>query len=80
MGIKMSDLGGVDVVNGVATKVDTTNVTTPTKAELTAVLTDAVDAGLARLYFQDDAGAGTTCKAVFKYGTDFFFVALTKAS
>ncbi len=73
------DNDGITAVNGIGTKVDTTNVTTPTKAELTAALTKVPVSGCADLYLQDDAGAGTTCKAVFKYGTDFYFVALTKA-
>jgi uncharacterized iron-regulated protein len=64
---------------GLTTRVDTSNVTTPTAAELIAAYGAAANnKGLVAI--QDDNNADTTVKAVFCNGTSYFFVALTKAT
>lgn len=84
MGTKVNDAGGLDVVGGVGTKLDKSNVTTPTAAELIAAFGTAASHGLganeAKLFVQDDNGADTTVKLVVTNGTSYFFAALTKAS
>lgn len=74
------DAGGIKVTGGVATKVDTSNVTTPTAAELIAAFgTAASQAG--KVFIQDDAGADTTVKLIISNGTSYFFSAsFTKAA
>ena len=76
----MRDPGGVQIVDGVATKVDVSNVTTPTAAELIAAFgTAAVNAG--KVWIQDDNNADTTVKIIVCNGTSFYFSAsLTKAA
>jgi len=77
--MELKDVDGVKVVNGVATKVDTSNVTTPTAAELIAAFgAAATQAG--KIFIQDDNGGDTTVKLVVSNGTSYYFVALTKAS
>lgn len=83
MGVtKFQDKDGVQAVNGILTKVDITNVTTPTAAEITAVYgapTLAKNKG--RIIIQDDNGADTTVKIIVSNGQSWFFSAsLTKAS
>lgn len=84
MGTKMSDAGGVDVSGGVGTKLDRSNVTTPTAAELIAAYGTAASHGLssgeAKIFVQDDNAADTTVKIVVCNGTSYYFVALTKAA
>ena len=78
----IKDKDGVKAQNGLLTKVDTTNVTTPTAAEITAVYgapTLANNTG--RIIIQDDNGADTTVKIIVSNGQSWFFSAdLTKAS
>ena len=79
MATQFKDVDGVRVVNGVATKVDTSNVTTPTAAELVAAFGSAASQA-GKVFIQDDNGADTTVKLVVSNGTSYFYVALTKAS
>lgn len=75
---EFKDVDGVKVTNGVATKVDTSDVTTPTAAELVAAFgTAASQAG--KVFIQDDNGGDTTVKLVVSNGTSYYFAALTKA-
>lgn len=74
-----ADKDGVKATNGVATKIDTSNVTTPTAAELIAAY-GAAAKNAGKIFIQDDNGADTTVKLVACNGTSYFFVALTKAS
>jgi hypothetical protein len=79
MATQFKDVDGVRFTQGVATKVDVSNVTTPTAAELIAAFgTAALQAG--KVFIQDDNNADTTVKLVVSNGTSYFFVALTKAS
>jgi len=79
MATQFKDIDGVRFTNGVATAVNTANVTTPTAAELIAAFgTAASQAG--KIFIQDDNGADTTVKLVVSNGTSYFFAALTKAS
>jgi len=73
------DDGGVLITNGVATKVDRSNVTTPTAAELIAAF-GAAASNTGKIFLQDDNGAGTTVKIIACDGASYFFVALTKAT
>ena len=79
MATQFKDVDGVRVVNGVATKVDTSNVTTPTAAELIAAFGSAASQA-GKVFIQDDNGADTTVKLIVSNGTSYFYVALTKAS
>jgi hypothetical protein len=79
MATQFKDVNGVAVVNGVATKVDKSNVTTPTAAELIAAFGSAASQA-GKVFIQDDNGADTTIKLVVSNGTSYFFVAMTKAS
>lgn len=74
------DVGGVRFLTGVATKVDVSNVTTPTAAELIAAFGPAADnAGM--LFINDDNAADTTVKIIVCNGTSYYFSAsLTKAA
>jgi hypothetical protein len=74
------DVGGVFCTEGVGTKVDVSNVTTPTAAELIAALGPAAsNRGL--LIIQDDNNADTTVKLIACNGTSYFFSAsMTKAA
>lgn len=74
-----NDVDGIHVVNGVATKIDTSNVTTPTAAELVAAYGSAASQA-GKVFIQDDNGGNTTVKLVVSNGSSYFFVALTKAS
>lgn len=78
MATQFKDVDGVAVVNGVATKVDKSDVTTPTSAELVAAFGSAASQ-VGKVYIQDDAGANTTVKLVISNGSSYYFVALTKA-
>lgn len=73
------DVGGILVVDGVATKVDTSNVTTPTEAELVAAFGPAAS-NAGKVFIQDDNGANTAVKLVVCNGSSYFFAAMTKAS
>ena len=79
-----TDGGGIVVTGGVATKMDSSNVTTPTAAELIAAYGTAAShklpAGTAKIFVQDDNAADTTVKLVVCNGTSYFFAALTKAT
>lgn len=79
MATQFKDVDGVRFVNGVATAVNTANVTTPTAAELVSALGSAASQ-VGKVYIQDDNGADTTVKLVVSNGTSYYFVALTKAS
>lgn len=76
------DRGGVNFTEGVATRVDASNVTaTPTLAELTAAFGDpALPENKGKIFIQDDAGADTGLKLIVGSGVCWFFVALTKAT
>lgn len=79
MATQFKDVDGVAIVNGVATKVDTSNVTTPLNSELeTAFGSAASQAG--KIFIQDDNGANTTVKLVVSNGTSYFYAAFTKAT
>jgi hypothetical protein len=78
MATQFRDLDGVRVVNGIATAVNTADVTTPTNAELVAALGSAASQ-VGKVIIQDDAGANTTVKLVVSNGSSYFFAALTKA-
>jgi hypothetical protein len=79
MATQFKDVDGVRFANGVATAVNTANVTTPTAAELIAAFGSAASQ-VGKVVIQDDAGADTTVKLVVSNGTSYYFVALTKAS
>ncbi|NDD53807.1 hypothetical protein EBZ39_07995 [bacterium] len=81
MATQFKDVDGVRFVNGVATKVDTSNVSaTPTAAELVAAYGSAASQ-VGKVFIQDDNGADTTVRLVVSDGTSYFFTAaLTKAS
>lgn len=79
MTTQFKDVRGVRVVNGVGTKIDTSDVTTPTKAELEAAFGAATKTP-GMIFIQDDNGADTTVKLVVSNGANYYFVALTKAS
>jgi len=79
MATQFKDVGGVRVTNGVATRVDKSNVTTPTAAELVAAFGSAASQE-GKVFIQDDNGADTAVKLVVSNGTSYFFVALTKAT
>jgi hypothetical protein len=78
MATQFKDVDGVRFVNGVATAVNTADVTTPTAAELVTALGSAASQ-VGKVFIQDDAGANTTVKLVVSNGTSYFFVAMTKA-
>lgn len=67
------------VEGGVATKVDVSNVTTPTAAELIAAF-GAAASNAGKIFIQDDNAGDTTVKLVACNGTSYYFVALTKAT
>jgi hypothetical protein len=74
------DVGGVQCTQGVGTKVDVTNVTTPTAAELIAAFGPAAS-NRGMVFISDDNGADTTVKIIVCTGTSYFFSAsLTKAA
>lgn len=80
MATQFKDIDGVRFTNGVATAVNTANVSaTPTAAELVAALGSAASQA-GKIYIQDDNGADTTVRLVISDGTSYFFTAaLTKA-
>lgn len=78
MATQFKDVDGVRVVNGVATAVNTANVTTPTAAELIAAFGSAASQ-VGKVFIQDDNGADTTVKLVVSNGTSYYFAAFTKA-
>lgn len=78
MATQFKDVDGVRVVNGVATAVNTANVTTPTAAELIAAFGSAASQ-VGKVFIQDDNGADTTVKLVVSNGVSYYFAALTKA-
>jgi len=79
MATQFKDVDGVRVVNGVATAVNTANVTTPTAAELVSAFGSAASQ-VGKIFIQDDNGADTTVKLVISNGTSYYFIAATKAS
>lgn len=78
----MKDKDGVKAENGLLTKVDTTNVTTPTAAEITAVYgAPTLTKNIGRVIIQDDNGADTAVKLIVSNGQSWWFSAtLTKAA
>lgn len=78
MATQFRDVDGVRFVNGIATAVNTANVTTPTRSELETAL-GLAPSQVGKIIIQDDAGGDTTVKLVVSNGTSYFFVALTKA-
>lgn len=79
MATQFRDLDGVRAVNGIATAVNTADVTTPTAAELIAAFGSAASQ-VGKIFIQDDNGANTTVKLVVSNGSSYFFAALTKAT
>jgi hypothetical protein len=79
MATQFRDLDGVRAVNGIATAVNTANVTTPTAAELIAAFGSAASQ-IGKVFIQDDNGADTTVKLIVSNGTSYYFAALTKAT
>jgi hypothetical protein len=79
MATQHRDLDGARFVNGVATAVNTANVTTPTAAELVSAFGSAASQ-IGKIFIQDDNNADTTVKLVVSNGTSYYFVALTKAA
>jgi hypothetical protein len=79
MATQFKDIDGVRFTNGVATAVNTANVTTPTAAELVSAFGSAASQA-GKVYIQDDNAADTTVKLIVSNGTSYFFVALTKAA
>lgn len=76
----MKDVNGVRAVNGIGTKIDVSNVTTPTAAELIAAYGTAASQ-VGRIFIQDDNNADTTVKLIISNGTSYYFSAsLTKAA
>jgi hypothetical protein len=79
MATQFRDLDGVRAVNGIATAVNTANVTTPTAAELVTAFGSAASQ-IGKVFIQDDNGADTTVKLIVSNGSSYFFAALTKAT
>lgn len=79
--LELRDDGGVLATNGIATKIDRSNVTTPTAAELTAAFgAPTLAQNVGKIYIQDDNAAGTTVKLIVSDGASWFFSAsFTKA-
>lgn len=76
----VKDIDGLRVSNGVATKLDVSNVTTPTAAELISAFGTAASQAN-KIFIQDDNNADTTVKLIVSNGTSYYFSAsLTKAS
>lgn len=76
---EFKDDGGIKVTGGVATKIDTSNVTTPTAAELVAAFGSAASQA-GKIFIQDDNNADTTVKIIVSNGTSYYWsAALTKA-
>ena len=78
MATQFKDVDGVRVTNGVATAVNTADVTTPTSAELVSAFGSAASQ-VGKIFIQDDAGGNTTVKLVVSNGSSYFYAALTKA-
>lgn len=79
MATQFRDVDGVRAVNGIATAVNTENVTTPTAAELVSAFGSAASQ-VGKIFIQDDNGANTTVKLVVSNGTSYYFAAFTKAT
>ena len=79
MATQFKDVDGVRVANGVATAVNTANVTAPTAAVLVSAFGSAASQ-VGKIFIQDDDGADTTVKLVVSNGASYYFVALTKAA
>jgi hypothetical protein len=79
MTTQFRDVGGVRATNGIATAVNTANVTTPTAAELVSAFGSAASQ-VGKIFIQDDNNADTTVKLVVSNGSSYYFVALTKAA
>lgn len=78
MATQFRDVDGVRAVNGIATAVNTADVTTPTAAELVSAFGSAASQ-VGKIFIQDDNGANTTVKLVVSNGSSYYFAALTKA-
>lgn len=76
---EFKDVDGVRVVNGIATKVSTANVSpTPSKGELISAFGPVLNKpGLVGVL--DDAGAGTAVYMVCCSGSEYYYVSMTKA-
>jgi hypothetical protein len=79
MATQFRDVDGVRATNGIATAVNTANVTTPTAAELVSAFGSAASQ-VGKIFIQDDNNADTTVKIVVSNGSSYYFVALTKAA
>lgn len=66
-------------VDGIRTKVDTSDVTTPTDAELDAAFGTPATVGSGFMALVDDNGAGTSVYLVASDGTNWWYHAMTKA-
>lgn len=74
--VEFRDDGGMLATNGIATKIDRSNVTTPTAAELTAAFgAPSLPQNVGKLYLQDDNAAGTTVKLIVSDGASWFYSA-----
>lgn len=77
---EFKDVSGVKIVNGVATKISTANLSnTPTAAELIAAFGPVAD-NAGKVYIANDNGGGTTVYGVICDGSSYFYHAFTKAS
>lgn len=76
----MSDVDGVKVTNGIATKVAVNNVdnTIPTLAEATTSFGDPATKPAGFMGVINDAAGGTNCFLVLGDGTNFFALKFTK--
>lgn len=76
---EFKDVDGVKVTNGVATKLSTANVSSPpSKAELISAFGPVADkSGVVGVL--DDNGAGTAVSLVTCNGSEYYYVAMTKA-
>jgi hypothetical protein len=79
MATQFKDVDGVRATNGVATAVNTADLTSPpTQGELATTFGTAASQ-VGKIYIHDDAGANTTARLVVSNGTSYYFVNLTKA-
>lgn len=79
MATQFKDVDGVRVTNGVATAVNTADLTVPpTQGELATTFGSAASQ-VGKIFIHDEAGANTTVKLVVSNGSSYYFVALTKA-
>lgn len=79
--LTMTDVGGVQAVDGILTKVAIGNVndTTPTAAEINANFGTAAAAGAGFIGIIKDNNADTNGFLVFSNGVSWYFLKFTKA-